>query len=88
MERGLLGDAVEEVGEGLRCDDGGVAEVFEFLWNWLVLGAVPQFFLGRVERTALMVRIDRLIIAVCISSIGAILLNRVLGGRRRDLERS
>ena len=37
MERGLLGDAVEEIGEGLGCDNGGVTEVFEFLCSWSVL---------------------------------------------------
>jgi hypothetical protein len=31
MEGGLLRHALEEVGEGLRCDDTGIGEVFELL---------------------------------------------------------
>ncbi|KAH9833958.1 hypothetical protein Tdes44962_MAKER08714 [Teratosphaeria destructans] len=36
VQGGLFGDASEEVGEGLGGDDGGVAEVFEFLGGWSV----------------------------------------------------
>lgn len=31
MEGGLLGDALEELVEGLWCDHGGIAKEFEFL---------------------------------------------------------
>jgi len=69
MEGGLRWDTVEEVGEGVWGDDGCVAEVLEFLEQSLV--SHGTLGVGDGLHTALMVRMERLTIAVCISSIGA-----------------
>ena len=71
MERGLLRHALEQIGKGLRCDDTGIGEVFELL-GFCMLDVAPAITGLRVRHTALMVRMERFTIAVCISSSGAI----------------
>jgi hypothetical protein len=76
MEGGLLGKSLEEVGEGLGSDNGDVSEVFQFLRGMLSLKVA--WVVGGGMHTALMVRMERFTMAVCISSRGAMLLGSVM----------
>ena len=60
VESGLRWDLVEEVGEGLGGDYGGVAEVFEFLCTFVSLAKSGQDGGEVGEHTALMVLMERL----------------------------
>jgi len=68
VKGGLLGNPVEEVGKCLRRDDRGIAEELKLLCD----GLENTRSMCTALITALIVRIDRFTIAVCISCIGAI----------------
>lgn len=70
MESGLGGDLGEQVGEGLGCDYGGIAEELE------LLGGVLADAVLKSERghTALMARMLRLTCAAWNSSKGAMIV--------------